>query len=289
MIDAPQIDIAYLRCWVGRSEVMHDVVSLRLARELHATLDHEGAVPAMGDNAPLGVHWCLAPTIAPAATLGPDGHPRRGTFLPPIPLQRRMWAGSVLHFHDRLLVGDAVERRSRIADVTTKTGRSGPLCFVEVDHETATERGLALTERQTLVYRAAAPASDPPGAPASTALAALVGPNDPYRDRIASTTLLFRYSALTFNSHRIHYDRAYARDVEGLAGLVVHGPLQATQVLEFAAAFRDCPPASFSFQALTPLFDGVPYRLFAREDEPLLRLWIETGAGVRTFEAVAEW
>ncbi|WP_298213718.1 MaoC family dehydratase N-terminal domain-containing protein [Acidocella sp.] len=281
------LDMAALRQWIGRTEAVTDLVTPRLAREAHATLDHEGAPPAPGEPAPLAIHWCLAPPAAPSAALGEDGHPRRGGFLPPVPLPRRMWAGSALRFMDRLRVGNEVERRSRIADVTAKEGRSGLLCFVTVEHEIHTPRGLAITERQDIVYRPAPPPGPPPAArpvPLPPVAPGVIA----HRERQATPPLLFRYSALTFNGHRIHYDWPYVTGVEGYPGLIVHGPLQATLLLEFAAACRGAPPRAFSFRGLNPLFDFMPFRLCAEDAAEGLALRVETGAA-RTMEATAQW
>jgi 3-methylfumaryl-CoA hydratase len=283
MTDAPVPDIDHLKTWIGRAETARDRVSPRLARELAATLDHDGPEPKAGEPAPLAVHWCLAPPAARQSALGPDGHPERGGFLPPVPLPRRMWAGSALVFHDRLRVGDAVERRSRIAEVALKEGRTGPLCFVAVDHELWTDRGLAVAERHDIVYRGPAEPRTAPAAPAAAQAARWS------RAMTADPVLLFRYSALTFNGHRIHYDRTYATEVEGYPGLIVHGPLQATLLLEFAASIRGAAPTTFRFRGLTPLFDGRPFRLCADGAEDGLALWIADAAGARTVEARASW
>lgn len=288
MIEPDPLDIDHLRGWIGRTTTASDVISPQRARELWATLDIDVGSVVMGDLAPLAIHWCLAPLVAATTALGPDGHPPRGDFLPPVPLPRRMWASSRLQLVDPLRIGDAIERRSRIVDVTVKQGRSGTLCFVALDHDTVSERGTAVIERQTIVYRGAEPVVAPP-AIAATPLAASRSDIDWHSDRVASTALLFRYSALTFNAHRIHYDRDYARDEEGYPGLVVQGPLLATQLLDFAATIVRRPPGTFTFRGLQPLFDNVPYRLCARGDDTALSLWIETGDGSRTTEAEARW
>jgi 3-methylfumaryl-CoA hydratase len=288
MTDMPGLDVDVLRRWIGRTETARDMVSLRLVRELQATLDENDAETAIGDAAPLAMHWCLAPPVVTTSALGPDGHPARGGFLPPVPLPRRMWAGSTLRLKDRLRVGDAVERCSRIADVSVKDGRTGVLCFVTVDHEISTDRGLAIAERQNIVYRALGP-----GGGTSTAQSVQL-PAPPaeaawHRDLKANPVLLFRYSALTFNGHRIHYDRSYATDEEGHPGLIVHGPLQATLLLEYAASIRGSAPQGFTFRGLQPLFDFMPFRLCAKETGAALGLWIQNGEGACTMEAEARW
>jgi 3-methylfumaryl-CoA hydratase len=269
------VDIAHLRSWIGRRETVADIVTPRLLREYAAMLDREDS-----GTAPLALHWCLAPPAAKATTLGPDGHPARGGFLPPVPLPRRMWAGGRLTLHDRLRSGDAVTRASHIADVTVKEGRTGVLCFVTVEHAITGPRGLAIAERQDIVYRPAeaAPAPPPP-APE---------PAQWRRDMTSGPVLLFRYAALTFNGHRIHYDRPYATEAEHYPGLVVHGPLQATWLLEFAAEIVGRPPKDFSFRGLRPLFDFQPLSLCAGTTETGLKLWVEAN-GAATMEATAQW
>jgi 3-methylfumaryl-CoA hydratase len=272
------IDIAHLRQWVGRTEETTDAVTPRLARGLLATLDRDG------DTVPAAIHWCLAPAIARESLLGPDGHPERGEFLPPVPLPRRMWAGGAVEFIDALRLGDQVTRRSRIADVQAKTGRSGTLCFVTVEHDYATARGPALKERQDIVYREADSATRQDGAPEAR-------PALRWRRTVtADATMLFRYSALTFNGHRIHYDRTYCREVEHYPGLVVHGPLQATLLIEHAVAARDgAMPRRFTFRAVRPLFDGKEFSLNAVEDGDGLALWIADESGGATMTATARW
>jgi 3-methylfumaryl-CoA hydratase len=289
MSDASYVDLALLKRWIGRTEVVSDVASLRLARELAATFDWDGPELTEGDAAALGIHWCLAPYAARTSELGHDGHSARGGFLPPVPLPRRMWAGSDLHFKDRLYVGDVVERRSRIADVTVKSGQTGILCFVAIDHEFSTERGVAITERQNIVYRTLGENTRPPVATPPPLPPAPTKELARHRDAKVNPVLLFRYSALTFNGHRIHYDRGYAVSEEGYPGLIVHGPLQATLLLEYAASIQGKQPAEFKFRGLQPLFDYMPFRIYAKESGGGINLWIENGAAERSMEAWARW
>jgi 3-methylfumaryl-CoA hydratase len=276
------LDFATLRGWIGRAETSADTLTPRLAREYAAMLDRAPD----DDLAPLAVHWCLAPHAAPASAVGPDGHPARGGFLPPVDLPRRMWAGGELRFHDRLRVGDAVVRTSRIADVTVKDGRTGVLCFVTVGHEIASSRGVAISERQDIVYR-----DREAKAVAIAGVAPVrrgVAPEAAWRrDMRVDPVLLFRYSALTFNGHRIHYDRDYAVGVEAYPGLVVHGPLQATWLLEYAAEILGRPPKTFSFRGVSPLFDFERFALCARQVEGALELWTEAD-GALAMEARAQ-
>ena len=276
-----EVDIAHLRKWIGREERKTDVVTVGLADRFRATLGSKAVAP--GEALPLAIHWCLAPAAVPPEEIGGDGHPARGGFLPPVPLPRRMWAGGELKFHRPLQVGDTVERMSRIADVSEKAGRTGRLVFVTVEHEISTSQGRAVSERQDLVYREAQAAAASPVAPAEPR------PADVSLGIDATTVLLFRYSALTFNGHRIHYDRDYARDVEGYPGLVVHGPLQATLLANLAARLSNGrPPRSFAYRGVSPLFDGAPFMVNAARRDDGFDLWCADSSGVATMTATAE-
>jgi 3-methylfumaryl-CoA hydratase len=285
--ELPPLDAEFLRSWIGRTTSASDVITLRLAQELSATMDRDGPPPREGDVCPLAIHWCLAPPMVPQSRLGPDGHPARGDFLPPVPLPRRMWAAGRLEFYDALRVGDRVERHSKIADLNVKEGRSGRLCFVAVDHEISTPRGLALKERHDIVYRDAP--SDNPSQHTAPARGESPRAAQWSEARIADAVVLFRYSALTFNGHRIHYDRQYVTEVEGYPGLIVHGPLQATLLVEFATSVRRVGPRVFSFRALNPLFDGQDFTLNAAEGEGGLDLWIAGPDGRTTMAGKAQW
>ena len=275
------IDIDHLRGWVGRTEDAEDVVTPRLAQGLRATLFQTPDVEP-GQPAPLATHWCLAPTIAAMDELGEDGHPRRGGFMPPVPLPSRMWAGGRLRILDRLRVGDRVRLLSRIADVALKQGSSGMLCFVTVEHSWLTDRGPAIEERRDMVYRDAVKSTPARAAePEARAAAHSVS-------HMADPVLLFRYSALSFNGHRIHYDRDYATGVEGYKGLVVHGPLQASLMLEMAAGLRGgTAPAEFRYRGIRPLFDGAAFSVNA--DGSGEEFWVADGDGHATMTATARW
>ncbi|WP_420391259.1 FAS1-like dehydratase domain-containing protein [Acuticoccus sp.] len=261
------MDLEHLKSWVGRTDEAHDVLSVRLADGFAAMLDREETF-ADGDEAPLCLHWCLAPATVPNGATGPDGHPARGGFLPPVPLPRRMWAGGEIAFHAPLRVGDVVTRRSTIEDVAAKEGRSGRLVFVTVRHAYKTDRGTALTDRQDIVYRDAAPpdARQPQGPEPSHGA-------DEVREVDATPLLLFRYSALTFNGHRIHYDRDYVTKEEGYPGLVVHGPLQATLLVQLAALALDGTPATFAYRGVAPLIDGATFTVNAARTGDGVVLW----------------
>lgn len=276
------IDIDHLKSWIGREEEAVDRIDARLVRSLRATLGEEPGDPVPGDEAPPCAHWCLAPPIVANDRTGPDGHPARGGFLPPVPLPRRMWAGGHIAFHAPLTVGDEVVRRSRIGSVDLKEGRTGRLIFVAVHHDYSTERGLAIAERHDIVYR------DAPTAMAASATGAPdLAPADASESFDPTSLVLFRYSALTFNGHRIHYDRTYARQEEFYPGLVVHGPLQAALLVRLAARTLGRMPAEVSYRGVSPLFDGDRLVLEARRSDEGLALRAANGAGATTMEASA--
>jgi 3-methylfumaryl-CoA hydratase len=278
------LDLDHLRQWIGRSTEATDVVTAHLVMGLRATLFQEIGEPKNGDAAPFTVHWCLAQPVFPMSMLGPDGHPTRGGFLPPVPLPRRMWAGGELEFFDTLRVGDAPKRTSRISDVTVKTGSTGTLCFVAVEHVVTTPRGIAIRERQDIVYREmgstqAAPAKAPHPHVAK------------HREsHMADPVLLFRYSALTFNGHRIHYDRDYVTKVEGYPGLIFHGPLQAAFIVELAAKLHGgTPPKKLSYRGVQPLFEGAEFSVNANDNGAGLELWTANAEGQPTMKGTATW
>ncbi len=276
------IDMEHLRSWIGREDVAAEPVTADLVRKFRATFDEEPGDPRTGEAAPRLLHWCLTQPAALTSALGPDGHPARGGFLPPVPLPRRMWAGGSLVFHDDIRVGDLVRRVSRVEEVTLKQGNTGPLCFVTVKHELDAAGRSLLTERQGIVYRRLEVAA-PPKAPEPAAEGAH------RREQALSPPLLFRYSALTFNGHRIHYDLPYVTQVEGYPGLVVHGPLQATLLLRFATAIRGTSPARFSYRGLSPAFDTAPLTVNATPQGATLRLWTARPGGPVAMSAEAQW
>jgi 3-methylfumaryl-CoA hydratase len=280
------IDLDHLRQWIGRTTEASDIVTAQLVKGLRATLFQEIGDPKPGDAAPFTSHWCLAPPVFPMSQLSQDGHPTRGGFLPPVPLPRRMWAGGELEFRDALRVGDESRRASRISDVTMKTGSTGVLCFVSVEHEVTTPRGTAIRERQDIVYRDASSGQSAPQAKPATA----PPPAQHRESHMADPVLLFRYSALTFNGHRIHYDRDYVTEVEGYPGLIFHGPLQASFIVELAARLRGGkPPRKFSYRGLQPLFEGSEFSINANETAAGMELWTANSAGQPTMKGVATW
>lgn len=251
--------------WVGREERREERLDAALARRWCATFD----LPGPPDPLPQGIHFCLCAPEAATGDLGEDGHPRRssgsGGLLPPIPQPRRMWAGSAIAFHRPVAIGDLIVRTSRVAAISEKKGSSGPLVFVEVEHETHADGSLAVSERQTLVFRGAAPPDAGLSPPELSGNRFNPGNGDAYRVVTPDPMLLFRYSALTFNSHRIHYDLPYARDIERYRGLVVHGPLTASLLLLLAGErFGHNRLADFSFRGTSPAVAGEELHLVLR-------------------------
>ena len=283
---AMDVNIERLRDWIGRSEMRSDRITHAPIAALSATLDRDDAFPADGDALPPLWHWLYFLDVPRQSDLGPDGHAKRGGFIPPVPLPRRMFAGCRQQFHRPLRVGEAISRISRIADVSHKTGRSGPLVFVLVRHEISNAAGLALVEEHDIVYRDEAKPADaapkPQAAPSDAAWTREIRP-DP--------VLLFRYSALTFNGHRIHYDRRFCTETEGYPGLVVHGPLIATLLADLLRRnLKDAQVSSFSFRAVKPLFDGNPFSVCGRIESggKTVRLWAKDAEGWLAMDATAE-
>ena len=284
--------LAHLQSWQGRSETLQDLITPAPLRALSATLDRDDAEPVAGTELPPLWHWLFFLPHHRQSEIGPDGHAKRGGFLPPVPLPRRMWAGGRLHWHAPLRVGDAVRRVSTIASVTHKAGRTGDLLFVLVKHEVHNAHGLCLIEEHDIVYRPAAQPGD--AAPAPLSAAQQVQPGTVWqREVVPDDVLLFRYSALTFNGHRIHYDRQYVTQVEGYPGLVVHGPLIATLLVDLVRRHSDRPMKRFEFKALRPTFECADQRHLRVSGQPdasgqHIRLWAQDHAGWLTMQASAE-
>lgn len=273
--------------WIGRQETLVDTIDARPVRALGATLDHPAMDVRPGTPLPPLWHWLYFLPLHRQSEIGPDGHARRGGFLPPVALPRRMWAGSQFEFRSPVCVGDEVERTSTIADITEKEGRTGKLVFVKVRHELRCNGSAdpALVEFHDIVYREAKRPGDiePPPQPSRAGATW-------QRDIVADDVLLFRYSALTFNGHRIHYDRQYVTQVEGYPGLIVHGPLIATLLLDLVR--RQTPDAvvdTFSFKAVRPTFDLHPFKVSGapQADGKTVALWAQDHEGWLTMDAVA--
>ncbi|MBE1527257.1 3-methylfumaryl-CoA hydratase [Sphingopyxis sp. OAS728] len=272
----------YSAC-VGRSETREDVATAAPLAGLAALLDHDVTPWVSGEVPPLG-HWLYFLPTAPQSEIGADGHPRRDGegLLPPVPLPRRMWAGSRIEFLAPIAVGAALSRVTTIDAIKPKRGASGDLLFVTLRHDIAADGVAAIREEQDIVFREPAPMIP------ATAAAPLAPPEPDPADAVRSVSpdpvLLFRYSALTFNAHRIHYDRDYARDVEGYAGLVVHGPLIATLLMDHALR-AGLSPRCFDFRAEAPLIDGAPFDLCLAHDDGGTRMWARDATGRATMRA----
>lgn len=279
--------LARLQSWVGKTDTLTDHVAATPVCGLAAALDRADTPPRAGDVLPELWHWLYFLSKTRQSEVGADGHPRRGGFLPPVPLPRRMWAGGRLQWHadNPLRIGDRVQRESHIASISHKSGRSGDLLFVVIRHVFRNDKGLALTEEHDIVYRAAARPGEAAPAPTSAA------PGAPWRREIVpDPVLLFRYSALTFNGHRIHYDRTYVTLEEGYPGLVVHGPLIATLLVDLTHRERpDARLAAFQFKAVRPTFDLHPFHLSGEPspDGQTARLWASDHEGWLTMQAEA--
>jgi 3-methylfumaryl-CoA hydratase len=283
----PMTEIPEPRAWVGRVETRSGALTPELAGMLAAALGHPAAAPvATHAGAPMPVlwHWAAFPEFVPLDRLGPDGHPRLGAFLPPVPLPRRMWAGGRLSFAGRLLVGERLTRRSEIRSVEFKTGSAGEMAFVTIRHDIRGEGGGAITEEQDIVYLPMPTVFRPPRpipAPAAPLFVEEVE-TGPVR--------LFRYSAATFNAHRIHYDRTYAREVEKYPDLVVHGPLQATLLVEAGVRHTGRLPTRLTHRGVHPMFDTEPLRLMAvAEGDRALALCTVAAAGHQGMQVRMEW
>ncbi|MBB5448238.1 MULTISPECIES: MaoC family dehydratase N-terminal domain-containing protein [unclassified Paraburkholderia] len=267
--------------WLNKQAVAEDDITAFPLKALAATLDREES----GNTVPPLWHWLYFLPVTPLSEVGPDGHPKRGGFLPPVPLPRRMWAGGRLTFHAPLKIGEHARRTSTIANIEDKTGRSGRLVFVTVQHTIEVDGELKLEEEHDIVYRDAPQEGARPQQPAPA-------PEDETWRRMidADAVMLFRYSALTFNGHRIHYDHPYVTQVEGYPGLVVHGPLIATLLVDLVR--RELPQAtlqSFAFRALRPTFADLPFVVCGKPaaDGKTIDLWAKDHEGYLTMRATA--
>ena len=272
------------QAWVGQTETVTDHVTPRQAALMAALLDRRAA-PQDGDPLPPLWHWMAFQPIAPMSALGPDGHPARGGFLPPVPLERRMWAGGRVTFHGTALVGIPMVRRSEIMKVAKKTGGSGPIVLVTIRHDISQNDALCLIEEQDLAYVSIPDAYVPP--------AALPAPENPVwrMDLNINEVMLFRFSAATLNGHRIHYDLHYATEIEHYPGLVVHGPLQALALADAAQRQRGGAPACrFSFRGVRPAFHFEPLQILGlAEQDGVQRLCTATPGNLQCMQAEVAW
>ena len=275
------MDIDHLKTWEGRQEVVSDRLRLETAEALAATLDLDDISFAAGDPLPLSWQWLYFNPVARARDLDRDGHPKMGDFLPPVSLPRRMWAAGSMEVNRPLQMDIPAEKRSTIESVEFKQGRSGPLVFVAVRHDYWQEGQCALKEVQNIVYRGEAMGADPtpldPPAVRTSVWSKVLTPD---------AVQLFRYSAVTFNAHRIHHDQAYVVDVEGYPGLIVHGPLTATLLMQFvdekigAGKIR-----TFSFRAKRPLYVNRPLTLHGNPTGRRVDLWVTDEGGYIAMQA----
>ena len=272
-----------LETWIGRSETRSDVLSPQPARFMQATLDRNASLTDGSALPPLW-HWLYFLDAKPASALGRDAHPKKGGFLPPVPLPRRMWAGGRFEFVQPLILGLSATKISTIIDVQEKTGRSGPLCFVTVRHELFQHGTCVLTEEHDIVYR-----DDPKAGTAPPR--EQIAPQSPQNTTQITPTevMLFRYSALTFNGHRIHYDADYARQVEGYDGLVFHGPLTATLLADMASDASKATMTSFEFRAISPLAGMAPFTINSRDENGGCSLWARRNDGALAMTARAHY
>lgn len=281
----PTLDPEILGQWIGREERLEETLHAGPANLMEMTLDRAPSLHT-GDALPSLWHWIYFLRSARLSALGRDGHPAKGGFLPPVALPRRMWAGGRFGFNSDLHIGAQVHKRSRIKDVMLKQGRSGALCFVTVRHEVGMGQAApAFWEEHDIVYR------EDPTPETKPRRTDPVGTDWTQTETVTPTeVMLFRYSALTFNGHRIHYDRDYARTVEGHEGLVVHGPLIATLLMDLAQRCCDgARPSSFDFRAASPLFDTAPFTLHARISGQTVHLAAATPQGLLAMQATANF
>jgi 3-methylfumaryl-CoA hydratase len=259
--------------WVGRSRTAGDVVTASPLRGLAAVLNCAPPPLVTGAPIPPAWHWLYFLLMVPHASLGTDGADASGVFLPPLASARRMWAGGRFEFHQPLHLGERIERLSTITAIEEKSGKQGPLLFLTLRHQISGETHRAITEEQTLVFRSrplpGQPLADNP-APVDT---------DWSREIMPDPVMLFRFSALTFNGHRIHYDRSYAMEKEGYPGLLVHGPLQVLLLLELLRGVLPRPVRRFEYRALRPIFDGESFTVNAIQDGEKIRAWTADKAG----------
>ena len=291
------LDTNFLRTWIGKFQTETDTITAAPLRMMRATLDLPQALldktSQSSDSLPPLWHWLYFSPSPQQSELGDDGHAKRGSFLPPVPLPRRMWAAGQLEFFHDLQLGEEITRTSTIDDITVKTGRTGSLCFVRVRHEVSNQNGLALREFHDIVYRPNPVSAASVASPEATTSASYEeAPISSHSEIMTPTApLLFRYSALTFNGHRIHYDRKYVTEVEGYPGLIVHGPLMATLLAGLGGKLNpDARISSFEFRALKPVFDLHPFKICAGAlESDSMKLWVEDFEGHVTMKATMKF
>ncbi len=270
-----KLDASYLKQWVGKQESIEETIAAEPLHRMRATLDMEPVIVRPGDPVPALWHWAYFLTPVRASELGYDGHPALGGFMPPVPLPRRMWAGGEFTFGQPVRVGDRAKKLSTVRDVKIKQGRTGLLCFVEVEHSVSVDDEPRFSEIHNIVYRDKKQSGEgevlSPQAPGNAEWSRTVVPN---------STQLFRYSALTFNGHRIHYDLDFCRQTEGYPGLVFHGPLTATLLLQLAEEYSPGRSVTtYDFRAYSPLFDNAAFSLNGRLEGDVAEMWASNADG----------
>jgi 3-methylfumaryl-CoA hydratase len=276
------MDVEHLRSWIGRQEIVEDDLPVVPANALAATFDYAAFMQKGADLPPLW-HWIYFLNLHRQSEIGEDGNGRKGGFIPPVPLPRRMFAGAQIFFERPLKLGQRARRESTIEDLTFKKGRTGELAFLKIKVVISDDDGVAFTEHQDLVYREPATAAQPTGGAPSRR-------SSDWNETIEpSYALLFRYSALIFNAHRIHLDRPYAIGQQGYGGLVVHGQLIATMLAELASKHVSSPMKSFRFKAIRPVLDVAPFSILGARSGETVTLWAEDAAGEVAMEAEASF
>ncbi len=278
-------ELEALKEWIGKSETVAERASAGRMHGLAALLDKPD-IPKEGDAiGPMG-HWCYFTPRVPASEVGPDGHPARGGFMPPVPLPRRMFGGFRATYHKPLVIGEMMQREARIADIQIKQGSTGTLVICTVRHSFSGENGLAIEEDHDYIYRGDPPAGNKDKSGGSGKTGAAPADHAWSKTITPDPVMLFRYSAVTFNGHRIHYDRQYVTEVEGYPALVVHGPLIATLLIELALDNNPGRPVrQFDFQARAPLFDNAPFTVNGNPTDDGCSLWSTTPAGTYSSRA----
>ena len=280
-----ELSAEYLRQWIGKQEIIEETISAGPLRRMRATLDCESETINDGEVIPPLWHWAYFLSLVRASELGRDGHAALGDLMPLVPLPRRTWAGGKITINDTIRVGETARRESTVRDVQLKQGRTGKLCFVEVEHSFFVGKDLRFSEIHNIVYRDVKQ-------PEEDEILPPVSPNDAQwtREVIPDSILLFRYSALTFNGHRIHYDLDFCRDQEGYPGLVFHGPLTATLLLQLAGEHNPGKALEeYEFRAYSPLFDNAPFTFNGKMDGPVAELWASNADGRLAMKATVRF
>lgn len=269
--------------WTNKTTEAEDTIRLQPANFMEATLNRPPKLKE-GDNLPPLWHWVYFLEAKPESDLGRDAHPKKGDFLPPIQLPRRMWAGGRFTFYNDLVIGEKAKKITTIKKIVEKEGSAGPLCFITLEHKIYSKDEISIIEEQDLVYL-----QDQQGSKSLPLAQNNVEKADFSQEIHPSAILLFRYSALTFNGHRIHYDLDYAKNVEGYDGLVFHGPLTATLLLDLALKERKQPIKKYSFRGIAPLSNLDCFWIEGKSEDNAAILWARRKDGVVAMKAKADF